>query len=457
VPFRRRRSPARGLREPVAEREDSVLPRQKSTHVDDPSAVGIRLRAAREKAGLSQRQLAFPGCSPAYISRIESGDRIPSLQLLRELGRRLGVSEDYLATGAEAGSSQPGGALLDAEVALRLNDVDLAEKLYNGILESGAARAPAHAGLGQVEFRRGRPRQAIEHFEQALALYGDPEWAQPDLANSLGRAYAMVGELESAIAVFERCLAVAERDGDLLGEIQFTMLLGEALIDSGNLGRAEEVLGEALALGKDSHSPSVRASLYWTQSRLHAERNDPEAASRYARRTLEILRETEDTYRTARVHQLLAFIENDRGNPDSALALLEEGRPLLERSANRLERAQYRLEEARALAKLDRKEEAGALAMEVSGVVADAHPEDAARSYTVLAQVYEELGDHPRALELYELAGELLRPNGPSRFLIEVYARMADLYEAAGRTDEAYEHMKLAVGMQRAVAAKSVP
>ena len=56
---------------------------------------------ARERAGLSQRQLSFPGCSPAYISRIEAGDRIPSLQLLRKMGQRLGVSEDYLATGKE--------------------------------------------------------------------------------------------------------------------------------------------------------------------------------------------------------------------------------------------------------------------------------------------------------------------------------------------------------------------
>ena len=77
------------------------MPRRKSTHVDDPAAVGRRLREARERAGSSQRQLSFDGCSPAYISRIEAGERIPSLQLLREMGRRLGVSEDYLATGLE--------------------------------------------------------------------------------------------------------------------------------------------------------------------------------------------------------------------------------------------------------------------------------------------------------------------------------------------------------------------
>src|SRR6185312_8668522 len=103
------------------------MPRQKSTHVDSPAAVGERLRVARIKASLSQRQLSFPGCSPAYISRIESGDRIPSLQLLRELGRRLGVSEDYLATGSEF-SGDLGGALVEAEVALRLNDLEEADR-----------------------------------------------------------------------------------------------------------------------------------------------------------------------------------------------------------------------------------------------------------------------------------------------------------------------------------------
>src|SRR5918994_6056845 len=108
------------------------MPRQKSTHVDDPRAVGERLRAARERAGLSQRQLSFPGCSPAYISRIESGDRIPSLQLLRELGRRLGVTEDYLATGHER--HEESARLVEAELALRLDELDLAAQLYEEAL-----------------------------------------------------------------------------------------------------------------------------------------------------------------------------------------------------------------------------------------------------------------------------------------------------------------------------------
>ncbi len=49
---------------------------------------------------MSQRELSFPGCTAVYICRIERGDRVPSLQVLRELANRLGVEEDYLATGS---------------------------------------------------------------------------------------------------------------------------------------------------------------------------------------------------------------------------------------------------------------------------------------------------------------------------------------------------------------------
>jgi transcriptional regulator with XRE-family HTH domain len=46
--------------------------------------------------------LAFPGCTVAYISRIEAGERTPSLQVLAELGQRLDVTAEWLARGIKA-------------------------------------------------------------------------------------------------------------------------------------------------------------------------------------------------------------------------------------------------------------------------------------------------------------------------------------------------------------------
>jgi transcriptional regulator with XRE-family HTH domain len=90
------------------------------SHVDDPAAVGRRLKEARIAAGLSQRQLSFPGCSAAYISRLEAGDRVPSLQLLRKLAEKLNSDEEYLATGVERIEQLPPEEV-EAAVAHRLN------------------------------------------------------------------------------------------------------------------------------------------------------------------------------------------------------------------------------------------------------------------------------------------------------------------------------------------------
>jgi transcriptional regulator with XRE-family HTH domain len=76
-----------------------TMRRQKLTQIDDDAAVGGRLRAIRKRAQLSLSQLAFPGCSAGYLSLIERGRRTPSLQVLHELGRRLGVNAEYLAWG----------------------------------------------------------------------------------------------------------------------------------------------------------------------------------------------------------------------------------------------------------------------------------------------------------------------------------------------------------------------
>jgi len=63
--------------------------------------IGQRLKRLRLERGLSQRELAAPGVSYAYISRIEAGTRQPSVKALRKLAVKLGVSADYLESGSE--------------------------------------------------------------------------------------------------------------------------------------------------------------------------------------------------------------------------------------------------------------------------------------------------------------------------------------------------------------------
>ncbi|MGH2977788.1 MAG: helix-turn-helix domain-containing protein, partial [Gaiellaceae bacterium] len=92
------------------------MARSTRTHIDDPKRFGQRLKSARLEAGLSQGQLSFPGCTTAYISRLESGGRVASLQLVNELAVRLNVAPQWLATGVEPLEAPT--EILDAEVAL---------------------------------------------------------------------------------------------------------------------------------------------------------------------------------------------------------------------------------------------------------------------------------------------------------------------------------------------------
>jgi transcriptional regulator with XRE-family HTH domain len=123
-----------------------MLKRPRTPHYDDPVAVGARLHAAREAAGISQRELAFPGCSAAYISRIERGERIPSLQVMRELARKVGISEAELAYGREP---------LDPAVSRAVRAVQAAEE--GG---EGTDVVSAYQALSRAASRAARERAA---------------------------------------------------------------------------------------------------------------------------------------------------------------------------------------------------------------------------------------------------------------------------------------------------------
>jgi tetratricopeptide (TPR) repeat protein len=422
------------------------MPRKKSTHVDDQVAAGLRLKAAREAAGISQRKLAFPGCSAAYISRVEAGTRIASLSILRTLAERLGVTEAYLCSG---GSATARSALDDAEIALRLDQTDEAARLFeSALMDAGgeAERARAFEGLGLLAQRAGNPQLAVDLFEKALSLVDDDVAERPSLAEGLARSYAALGQLARSISILERCVEASENDP--VQYIRFAGLLGAALTDNGSFAEAERVLAHAITRGRQVKDPYTRARLYWSESRLHLEQGQSELAARYARRTLDILRATEDGYAIAHALQSLAHIYLDLGRSEDALELLEEGAGLIRAAGTPLEIAQYRIDEARALAANDRRREAAATAMTATVELRGAEAVDLGRSYALLGEIFDDLGETERARELLELAIDLLEEEPPSRYLIQAYKRLAALLKARGDVEGALEVLERALGVQ---------
>jgi tetratricopeptide (TPR) repeat protein len=413
--------------------------------VDDPAAAGQRLKAARERAGLSLRQLAFPGCSPSYLSRIEAGARIASPQILRRLADRLGVRESYLATGTLITAAS---ILEDAELALRLDQTVEAARLYEVALKDARddpERARALEGLGQVAFRSGDPALAVELFEKSLALLGKDPVEQPNLAESMARAYASLGDTARAIGLLERCVVASAAEP--IQYVRFVTLLGAALTDNGDFAAAERVLAAALSRGAEVSDPYTRARLLWSEARLHGEQGQTERSLEPLGKALEILRATEDTYAIAHALQSLAHAHLDLDLPREAMAYLEEGHDAIVSSGTPLEIAQYRFEEARALAAYGETDEALAIAMEVGNELRGTYPVDAGRTYVLLAEIIAEHGDTARARELIELAIEILEKQPANRYLVQAYKLLASLLRARGDTEAALDVLERALSV----------
>lgn len=425
------------------------MPRRESTHVDDPKAVGKRLRSAREAAGLTQRQLAFPGCTAAYISLIEAGSRVPSYQILREFSRRLGVGAEYLATGAsETPDEDP---LFEAELAARLGDREQARSAYQAIIANSDKPnliVQAKVGLGLLAFESGEHAEAIALLQKGLAET-EASASTAVAADRLGRAYALTGRFDEALALFSRYLAAAKKRGDLLDSIRFAVLLANTQIDRCDYGAAETVLSEILDQARDAADPADRAFVYWTQSRLHSSQGEPELASRYARLALTALEQTEHSRYVANAFLLLATLENDQGHSTEALQLVEQAEPVVQASGNRYDIGRLELERARAELGLGRKEEAASRVLGSLPLLADTSPTNAGRSYLVAASVFRALDDEARALELYELAADSFPAQ--DRHAAEAYQAMAEIAKAAGRKDDALDYLERALAARTSV------
>ena len=420
------------------------MPRRPSTHIDDPAAVGARIRDARLTAGLKQRELTFDGCTAAYLSRVEAGQRIPSLQILTRLAERLGTTADFLATGK---LPEP-DALFEAELAARTGDTELARQLYADAAESGppVVSARAEAALGRLAFDEGDHETAAQLLELALTRSELPAADRMTALELSGKALALLARFDESRAALDKGLAASREAHDQLTELRFTVLLANLLIDRGNPERAEELLSGIIDDARQTRDPIALANLYWSQARLHASQRQPDLAARYARMAHAILEATEHTVVAARALGMLAHIENDRGNHAEALAFADEGAPVLAAAGNRFDEAMVLLEKARALGGLGSREEAIGIALGAIPRFEHAHPTSAARGYAVAADIFKDLGENAHALELYELAVETSPTQ--DRHVGDMYRAMGELHEAEGRPAEALECFKRALDVQ---------
>jgi tetratricopeptide (TPR) repeat protein len=419
--------------------------------VDSASAVGERIRSLRLEQNLLQRDLAFDGCTAAYISRIEAGQRTPSLQLLREIAKRLGVSEDYLATGNAHTTPAAHVSLADAQLAQRLGETGAAEAAYRSLLAEpadAALRRGALLGLAQLTLARGEVREAIELLEELEELAGDAP-VEPAAVETLAHAYATSGDLAASLSVLERSLVRADNP---LTRFRLIVVMANVLIDLRQFDRAETMIGDTLAVLGQSADPISVARCLWSQSRLQTARGNNDLAAEYAEQALALIRLTEHDEYAARAHQVLAYIELERGEPERALALLNDALPLIERAGDRPLLAVFELERARALAALGQLDEARGIAAELVRELEGLSSVDSIRALSVLADVLAQTGDTGQALTLYEAAAERLAGHENEAMLVDVYRRWSDLLAETGDHRGALEIARRAITTRQSVA-----
>jgi tetratricopeptide (TPR) repeat protein len=419
--------------------------------------IGQRLRRLRRERGLSQRQLASPGVSYAYISRIEGGARRPSVKALRMLARKLGVSADYLETGSEIRDTEERELrIADAELELRLaDDTSEAERkletLHSEALEAGDALAASRASIaiGLACAHEGRNHDAIKRLEAGLELVEVSPSVRPDVYATLGRALAGTGETHRAVALFESCLEEVSRETpeDLTAQVRFTTYLSYALTDLGDLERAEEVLQDAIARAEEATDAYSRVRLYWSVARLNDAQGRSSDALAFIRRAIALLDVTDDTLHLARAHLLAGTILLSQGRIDGAGHHYEQAERLFGPSAEPDDLANLYADQSKLAARSGDPDEAVRRAEAAVKAASEEFLRERGNALWALADAKALKGDVDGANEAFRQATELLRDHGHRRDHIEAYRAWGKFLRRSGREEQALEVLEQAADL----------
>jgi tetratricopeptide (TPR) repeat protein len=429
--------------------------------MDRGETIGQRLRRLRLERGLAQRELAGPGVSYAYISRLEAGQRQPSVKAIRTLARKLGVSAQYLETGSSTTSEEDRELrLLDAELRLRLGErVAEAEDVLRGLLVEASdagdheVAARVEVGLGFAAARAGRHEEAVELLERAVASDVISPTSQPDVYVTLGTAYLSLDRPEQAAELYARCLdeLAQEASDDDNARVRFGTHLSYALSNLGRFREARGVLNDVTSGGRRPGDPYGRIRLYWSYARLSAMEGQAKTALRQIRRAIALLESTEDTLQLARAHLLCSEILILDGDAGPAGLHLEQAERLFELGGDARDLGAVRAQQAKRAALLGEAEEALARAEESLALTTE-NPLGSAKF--AVGSAYALKGEYEQADEAFAEAVALLRQRGHWREAVQAARAWADALRDAGRFDAAFEVLELAADLaERASAA----
>lgn len=228
-------------------------------HSDLAGGLPAGIRRLRLAQGLTQRDVAAPRYTRAFLAAIEAGIRTPSEAALRHIATRLGVTVDDLRYGRPPGTEQDlRDALLAARRARSRGEVDPAATTAREVLASATRyglptlACAARCLLGEVHLHRGHPRAAAAEFDAAAAALPADAPATLRALTTARRAYCrfVAGGTATAVSMLEGELRALRSAPELSPDAELRVVSGllYLFLELGWRERARRLESEAAVL-----------------------------------------------------------------------------------------------------------------------------------------------------------------------------------------------------------------
>lgn len=428
---------------------------------DGPEIIGRRVQQLRTKRGLTQKQLAEPAYTPAYISTLEAGRVRASEPALRHIAERLGIAYEELATGRPAHlATDLRLRLTDAQRTLATGEAEVAAEAYTALLAEAVAHgleaeeAAALLGLGECALDTGDLETARRRFEESEQRLGDSPLPQRVPAVR-GRAtsHYLAGELRYACYLFESTLDELNRTG--LHDPDALLLLYTGVIapymDMGAHARAAQAAEFALALAPQVGDPALVARMHRSVARTMIAEGRIAEADVSLGKAAELYRQLQIRTELANCHWMRGYLYAQNGELERAETELREAQAMLSAKRAALYTSQVAVELADVLHRRGKSDEAGALLRQVLG---DLNSErgaiHSAAAHRLLGIIAEDARDTEAAEEHYVRAMSLLERAGAAGDLADLCRLLGDLLRRTGRVEAALDAYRTGLGHRTA-------
>lgn len=426
---------------------------EESAH-GDAKGIGERVQSLRTRLGLTQRQLAEPRYTAAYVSTVEAGKVRASETALRYFAGKLDTTYEQLATGVPAGlRAELREALVRAAELVDGGSGDDAERLLAALVAQAAdhrlhdLEAQLRVALGNCLLRRGELAVGREQFEQAQVLLADePLPARVRAVRGLATAHQLEGDVRYACFLLEKCINELNADG--LPDPDALLLMYATVItpymDLGAYERAARAAGLALDLAPQVKDPVAVAGLHRAVARTLAARGRYEDAEGYLVKAQELYQRREIRSELAQCHWMRGYLHTQHDRLADAEDELRTALTMLRETGGTFYAAQVEVELADVRRRRGHHADAERL---LQGLLEELGPGrgavHAAAAHRLLGLIHEERGDAGEAERHYRAAIPLQEEADVIGDLADTSRLLGDLLHGQGRTEEAvtaYRH-----------------